>query len=459
MALPIVRVLFGCLVAVAAARAAPAPKAEAFLELKLEVTLPALEGGTAQRLQESICLGKWTGKLGASDASITLWAMPTSSYGFENADAVQESMADYFRSPEVMGSDARLIETERRHLVGRYGVDPVASIATCVERLQQGTAVDDVAAHVFFCSLLERHGFCIDLRVAPPLPAAELARLAEALAAGVAFSGAAADPDWTDAEVEERWNREAPESARGKAFKKIIRTAHYVVMTNSSSAASFGKKMEENYAKIRKVFPFEEVAGRRLMPIFLFKTADEYYQFCEVAAGWTRQQAAASKGHAYRDYYATWYESPNDPAHIHEATHQIFQNRLLLSGGGSWFQEGVAEYVTESKNDRNAIARLVAEGKATPLREFMELKSLLYSSKVDKKFGSQSGTHYTLAGLLIEFFAQSKLGPEKFQEFVHAVGDVPRSDLRAIEQAIRGVYHVGLDEVEEAFREYCKSGR
>ena len=28
-----------------------------------------------------------------------------------------------------------------------------------------------------------------------------------------------------------------------------------------------------------------------------------------------------------KNFYATWYEAPKDPVHIHELTHQLFKNR------------------------------------------------------------------------------------------------------------------------------------
>ena len=95
----------------------------------------------------------------------------------------------------------------------------------------------------------------------------------------------------------------------------------------------------------------------------------------------TRDNAAKSKGHAWRDYYATYYDSPVDPVHIHEMTHQLFANRLHLNGGGSWFQEGVAEDICTSKNDRNVTASQVKKGRHVPLPEFVKIPSLLYSSQ------------------------------------------------------------------------------
>ena len=71
-------------------------------------------------------------------------------------------------------------------------------------------------------------------------------------------------------------------------------------------------------------------------PVMGFCTKEQYVDFPARNTRMSPLKAAQPKGHAYKDYYATWYESPNDPVHIHEATHQILSNRPELPGGGSW---------------------------------------------------------------------------------------------------------------------------
>jgi hypothetical protein len=142
--------------------------------------------------------------------------------------------------------------------------------------------------------------------------------------------------------------------------------------------------------------------------------------------------------------------------HIHEATHQIFANRLVLGGGGSWFQEGVAEYVETRANERNDAARLVKKQRHTPLAEFVVIESLLMSAEEDIKGGNEAGDHYKQAALLIEFLRESDFGRKRFQDFVHAVGRTPSNDLPAIEAAVRQSYGCTLAELEAQWVEYCK---
>jgi hypothetical protein len=289
-----------------------------------------------------------------------------------------------------------------------------------------------------------------------PLPDLEGAKeIEDFLTKGVSCAGEPRNWKWSDEEAEALWQRFAPPDARDK-LEKIVRTRHYVILTNSSSGKTFGEKMEECYATIQEIFPFPEVEGRRLMPVFLFRTPDQYYAYFVARAGTTREQAERSKGHAWLDYYATWYEAPKDPVHIHEATHQIFANRLVLNGGGSWFQEGVAEYVETRANERNDAARLVKKERHTRLAEFIAIESLLMSAEEDIKGGNEAGDHYKQAALLIEFLRESDFGRKRFLDFVHAVGRVPRNDVPAIEAAVRQSYGCTLAELEAQWVEYCR---
>jgi hypothetical protein len=180
------------------------------------------------------------------------------------------------------------------------------------------------------------------------------------------------------------------------------------------------------------------------MPVFLFRSKEQYDDFCATMKAGV---GGASKGHAWKDYYATWYESPNDPVHIHEATHQIFRNRLGLSGGGSWFQEGLAEYMCTRRDDRNVLAQNVAKGKATHLKEFVQIPQLIA--------GASAEQNYLEAALLIEFLRESKETKEKFAAFVEKVGQAQRGSLSQIETALHDSLGVSLDQLDQDFTKYC----
>jgi len=275
------------------------------------------------------------------------------------------------------------------------------------------------------------------------------------LKSGVVYKGTARNAKWTDDEARERWNRDAPEATH-KKLEKPLRTEHYLILTNSSSGKKFAEAMEKCYAAVQKMYPFEDVAGQRLLPVFLFRTPDEYYDYYAKIASISVEAARRTKGHAWHDYYATWFEALNDPVHVHEGTHQIFSNRMHLGGGGSWFQEGVAEYMSTTPNDRNPSASLVKKGKHVPLAEFVKMKSLIYSTDEKAAKGDSAEENYHQAALLIEFLRESKWGKAHFQDFVHTIGRIRSNDSAAIDRGLQSVYGCDLKGLEGQWIEYCK---
>ena len=433
--------------------AAPAAHVEKVEKRGLTLTLPPIEaleptgavGGQVER--------RWKGKLGASKVDLQLVVLPREKYGLSEPFDVVDLLLGNFQDPKQGGRASYAFE-EQRTVSGPFGYVSYAALARGPVDDPQSTKPKGV--RWLLGGLLEQDGYLVRVEVEPAPSDADAKRIVEFLEKGIVHEGAKLDPKWSDQEAVERWQRDAPAKTHDK-FEGAIRTKHYLILSNSSGADTFAKKVEECYDKIRATFPFEEVPGRRLMPIFLFRTPDEYYEFMAKATRTTIEAARKSKGHAYRDYYATWYEAPNDPVHIHELTHQIFGNRLYLSGGGSWLQEGVAEYVECSKNDLNPAAGQVGRNRHVPLVELMKAPSLLYSAGGETVTGTNdAGDQYKQAAVLIEFLRESKATKKRFLEFLHAVGKVRRNDLEAIEATVQRIYETDVAGLEKLWIEYCK---
>ena len=435
-------------------------------EFRLAFTLPALADLRERRHEKGQMRARWEGSLDPYRLEVAFYFLD---FRFGEPGDVTELMVDNLRR------DGGFTVKRQSYLQGPYGRASFASLVEADLRAEDRT--DAVGSQHFLGCVLEQGGYVLHVTCTPP-PDEAMAKVLDELFASVDYSGEPRDPAWTLEEIAERWKEDAPDDLHEdflQALQKkstlkdaVLRTKNYLIMTSSSGGKAFAKQMEENYREIAEIFPFADVEGRRLMPVFLFRTPDEYYDFFVKVRGVSREAAERSKGHASGDYYATWYEAPGDPVHIHEATHQIFQNRLRLSGGGSWFQEGVAEYVESSPNERNEVARLVEDGRHLPLRDFFALKSLLFSSEEDRKSGgSAAGDHYKQAALLIEFLregpleeplpgAKSAPGPKtRFEDFLLSVGKVRRNDLPAIEDALRRIYGLTIDELDAKFQEYC----
>jgi hypothetical protein len=428
-----------------------------FEDLGLTITPPPLERSDEHlRPKENVERALWEGQIGATTIEITLRAFPLERWGFDEPGGVTVVMVDWRRQTGDFDVD------EAFERAGKFGYAPLLSVVGGPVREGRKTIGREYAGS----GLLKDFGYSLHV-VAKPEPSAEVKQvLLDFFEKGIAYAGPERDPLWTMDEVRARWAKDAPNELMADFERKlskpawvkdaVLRTEHYLVLTNASGGKKFAEQMETNYAAIGKIFPLPAAKGARLLPVFLFRTAEDYYAF-SVKRGMTMEAAKKSKGHAAGDYYATWYESPTDSTHIHEQTHQLFQNRLFLSGGGSWFQEGVAEYVESSKNARNVVANQVAKGRHLPLSEFFERKSLLWSSDTERKSGgSEASDLYNQAGLFIEFLRESPFGKARFPRFLETVGRVRRNDLPKIEAALREIYDVDLVALDQAFQKYCK---
>ena len=424
---------------------APAgPESVTFDELGLTLTLPELEGMTSKMEAEGQTRASWSGKLGASEVKIRLVTLEGDSYGLRDPEGVLELMEHNIHDPEnSVFAGTGLLE-------GNYGYICYAATGRADHHVKGTTRLASDTRYL--CGMLDGSSYVVQVDCEPPLSGKDAKPIDKLLEQGIEYAGEVANIRWTDEEAIERYMRDTPEDCHDE-MEKILRTDHYIILTNSSGGKAFAKEMERGYDYIQKIFPFEEVGCRRLMPVFLFQNRGEYYDFCKKITGGSMTN---SKGHAWKDYYATWYEAPKDPVHIHEATHQIFANRLGLSGGGSWFQEGVAEYIETRDNDRNAIATQVKKGRSMPLRDFFQVRSLINEGSDDVKGGNQAGDLYKMAALFIEFMRESKFGKEHFDVFVHKMGAVPRSDIERIEAVFQELYDVTIDELEVEWKKYCK---
>jgi len=387
---------------------------------------------------------RWRGKLEDRDVEVSVWLLE---FQFDSprdvVDLVEENRAR--RGP---------FEFQESFAVGgKFGKAPFGWIGVHTEHEE----TKPVSNLIVLGAILPASGYTVQVDARPALLDEQKARVLEFLEKGVRYGGETWDPEWTDEEVDARWQADAPDGVLEKSNFIAYRTEHYLILTNlgKGTTKGFAEKMDENYEKVRAVYPFEDVPGQRLLPIFYFVDRDQYLDYCVKKLGWNREQASRSGGVASGDWYATYHQSPVAPVHIHEGTHQIFRNRLFLSGGGSWFQEGVAEYMSSSANDLKPIENAIEKGRHVPLRDFMQIQSMLMSASTnDIKGGNEAASNYDQAAAVVEFVSESKWGAEKFDEYIHAVGSVPRGDVAAIEQAIKTVYGVDIDGFEERFVEY-----
>jgi len=238
----------------------------------------------------------------------------------------------------------------------------------------------------------------------------------------------AADPNWSP---------EREKAAISKYFLaqeaediEIVRSKHYILFSTAPGADRMAKSMEEIYRAFDKTFPFEEPQGEALLPVYLLKDHGQYTEWSMRSTGWDRAAAAASAGHAYMDYFATYFTGSADAVMYHEGGHQLVANRLHLHGGGSWFQEGMAVYFEDkwkkSKRLSSVASGMIKSDRYTPFRELFEIKSLLHSGG-DNRRGSISSQRYTQSGTIIHFLVEGEL-KQSFPRMLEELRNYRRED-------------------------------
>jgi len=430
----------------AGAETAPQTRWE-FPDYQLEITLPKdFALGVDQALPGGMMLHKWETTLGKHRVDFSLMVVPRAQWGLEDPFDVTANIA--FNRQTEPGGDSFRFEEEIT-MEGPFGAMPFASVATA----GMWDVTERIGTEFFFGGLTADKGYSIRLQCQPAADKPTRAAILKFFREGVVYVGEVENPLWTQEEALARWEKDRPREFGGEL--KIVRTEHYIIFTNSSSDKLFAKKMEEYYDAIQTTFPFPEVKGRKLMPVFLFRTGEEYIEYYATIAKISKKRAANSKGHAWQDYYATYYDSPVDPVHIHEATHQIFSNRLKLGGGGSWFQEGVAEYMSTQANERKGYARNAAKhSRQTPFHEFVLIPSLLQSAGKSATGEDMAQNHYLQAASIIDFARNSKFGKKKFDHFLRVIGSLRFGDEATVEAAMQRVYGVDLAGFEAEWVEY-----
>jgi hypothetical protein len=261
--------------------------------------------------------------------------------------------------------------------------------------------------------------------------------------------------EWTDRSIEARIRSVFLEEAWKKV--EVVKSKHYLVLTDSGAGKKFGKILDtEIYKGFFQFYGLDAPKEHRPLPVYLFNTRESYMEFLVRNVGMTEAQAAATGGIAYRDYYTTSYTSPRDPTHFHECAHQIMGNLLHLNGGGSWYQEGIAEHYEDdvSHFNREAETRmLITTKQSVSLRELFAAQSMLFSAGENIKGGGGAGGMYGQAASVILFLREGKR-KKQFHEFLFAMGEIPRSDLGETERVLQEVYGISIDELDAEWHEY-----
>src|SRR5690349_16797282 len=200
---------------------------------------------------------RWTGKHGETALVVDLVLFPVNDFGLEEPTQLVDIIGKYRADPD-QGGDRAFHFDEVTHVQGKYGAASYAAVTSSLEPFKEGEA-----RVLRLAGLLDQTGYVLELRARPAPAAAEVKALRDALIKAAESDCEPRDPKWTDKEVKERWKASVPDSLAGE-LDDVLRTNHYLILTNSSGGKKFGSKMEECFAAIRKVYPFDDVPGRKL---------------------------------------------------------------------------------------------------------------------------------------------------------------------------------------------------
>ncbi len=376
-------------------------------------------------------VGEWLGRFSAARCYVTLSVMRRSVLGIDEPDGLVGRVLSVWKGYHV---DAREL------VPGPYGFAPYAALAELRHESEGREGY-------ILCGLLRDACFYVAVDCYGKLDDGERDRIRTFLREGVRYSGPVRDPRWSDAEARDRWAA-GPGLVTTTPMKPPIRTPHYIVLTNGDHGRTFADVIEANHARIREVFPFPEVAERRLLPVFLFASPDEHAAFYKRQKGVPDAPASVIAGHALFDYYATSDEDPDSGTHIHEATHQLLENRLFLARGASWLHEGCAEFMCTPRASRDEWSRdAIGRGTALSLERFAGLGCLAQGDGPDHC----PCALYRQASAIIGFLHDDPRYAPRFDRLIRALGTSP-ADTDAQSAVMKAVIGLDLAGLEREWR-------
>lgn len=437
------------------AEGAAAASTVAFEDLEIELTLPKLAEMSQATPELDTCKGEWRGKLGSCEARVQLFVLGRSDYDFFEPEDVVETWRDTIRDPDEDGEG-------KHHQFTFEPTRSIAALAGCTPILAtvQGskTSKTDAAqkyALVLVGSLLPKHGWLVRADVSPPPDADTLRAFVAELEKCVTYKGKPCDPKWTEDEARAYWQRIAPEST-WKKFEKPTRTKHFIVLTNSTSPGPFVKKLEGWYESIAKIVPVDELAGRKLLPIVLFRTDDDFQNFYRAYYKMEQKDEVQDVSIAVGDWIATSCDYDNEYQHMFDVTTQLLTVRARASDGNQWFRLGLCHYAARKPRERSAAYKAVKKGRYSSLSKLFDngIWDEQYRER-DMTGTSEETSYWDQGALWMEFLHTGPWPKDSFARFVRTVGSIPQTDDAAIRAALESIYGMDLTALEKKWVQFC----
>jgi hypothetical protein len=427
-----------------------------FKEHAITFKLPALDSIEKKDLGEKECAGEWLGKYKASDVHLRLYVVPNSGEQFVEPDDVVEvwrdllAGPDHDRAPEDVGTQFTFGGI--RPVSGAGGISPIVALLTLTAERKDEPGTKGLV--VLTGGLLPEKAWLVRLDAWPAPGVEDAAALVASVEQCVAYQGKLREAKWTDEEALAYWKRIAPPGTE-KKFEKPVRTEHFIVLTNSTSPGPYVKKLEGKYASIKKILPFEEAKGRRLLPILLFRTDDDFQAFYRHVYQMETKDDIHEGSLVIGRYLATSCDNDDDKEDLLDLMRLCLYNRQHASGGGRWFHDGLRTYAATKPKERADALRAVKTGKYTPLATLLDDSAW---SKQDRHYDERGTTkeagYWGQSALWMEFLHEGPWPKESFPQFVETVGAIPDDDRARIEQAIESIYGGDIGALQKKWVDY-----
>jgi len=459
------RSLAGGVLACLASAAQDSGRTREYADLNLKLTLPELSEFSETANPES-AKAEFTGKRGDLALRIRFALIDGGTRRLTEpedvAELAREALWENWSDSKEQRLDLQPIETVQRPWLSGgptpLGADPPkrppcgwaahAALFTG-DILEPGSRTASGSVFVLAGLLLDK-GYTLTMEIAPMPTAEQRKTLLDELCKSVVFDGALRDPDWTDAEATARWNEFAPPSHQMK-LGKLVRTNHFIVLSNASGADRYGKKLEERYAAFQKQVAFFECDTKRLLPVFYLRTGDELRTLVKSKLDIDDPESTVDS-FADEDYLVTSADSNDEFEETYDLAEQLWRNRVRANGGGRWLRKGFCELVGYPENTRTITTSQLKKRRFTPLERLLNDSAWSEQTNTEMDFGEQTSS-------FIEFLRASKTFGPKFPALISAVGVLPDDDPRMTEETLARVLGADLPTLEKAWIDWCAKGR
>jgi hypothetical protein len=426
-----------------------------YKELSFTLTLPPLDPVEQKDLGEH-CAGEWTGKYKNSDVHFRLYIEKNENDDFVEPEDVVEGMRDVVTGPDAerAGEDAgtRFTVSAIKSVSAAAGASPIVAFVTMKAWRKDDPNTEGLV--VLASGILAANAWLVRADVWPAPAAEDATAFVAAVQKCVAYEGKPRDPKWTDDEALAFWKKIAP-TGTDKKYEKPLRSEHFIVMTNSPAPAPYVKKLETKYAAIRKLLPFEDVKGRRLLPILLFRTDDDFQTFYRRVYHMETKDEVTEGSVVLDKYLATSLDNNDDREDVIDLMRLCLYNRQHAHGGGSWFHYGMRAYAATKPKERFEALHAVKNGKFTPLDTMLDEAAWDKQDKHYEKRGTTKEADFWLqSALWMEFLHDGPFPKDAFARFVETVGTIPDGERARIREAIETIFGADVDTLQKKWVEY-----